>query len=676
MPQWRAVRPAITAADLYLFRWADHVRISPDGTRVAYTLAWADAQARDNRSRVAVQAFDAASPPKELTPGPKRDHSPEWSPDGGSIAFLTRSGPRDQLAVIPAAGGAVRQLTNQPDGVVALRWSPDGSRIAFTAMVVADPDGVVDDPRKPESEDQVRRPPVARVVRRLDYKHDGAGYTDGRYPHLFVVPAEGGETLQLTDGCWAVEGFDWAPGGDRLVIAGDAEPDSDLRRTKSLYTIDLAGSMTRIAGDLELSTPAWSPAGDLIAFLGKQGNGSGLHDRVFVVSPAGGAPRCLTGGFDRSVGGSVISDMRGGHATRLVWNGGAGIVFQASGPGVAGLWEVPVSGAGPIERVGGRRAVYDFDVRAGEIAFLAGDPARPGEVHRAGAGGEQKLSDLNPWLADRELALPERMEFEAPDGWRLEGWLLKPAGFQAGGKHPLVMEIHGGPHALYGWTFFHEFQVLAGQGFLVFYVNPRGSDGYGEHFKKACVRDWGGSDYVDLMTSLDQLIERTGFVDEARMGVGGGSYGGYMTNWVVGHTTRFAAAVSMRSISNLVSEYAQHDIVLWSELEIGPQPWPDPDELWRRSPIRYVNEIETPLLLLHSEMDLRCAISQAEELFGALRLLGRRVELVRFPGESHDLSRGGRPDRRIERLNRISGWFGRHLAAQSLEPVGGRTVTA
>jgi acylaminoacyl-peptidase len=251
--------------------------------------------------------------------------------------------------------------------------------------------------------------------------------------------------------------------------------------------------------------------------------------------------------------------------------------------------------------------------------------------------------------------------FTAADGLEIEGWLLRPPGFDPGRRHPLVMEIHGGPHSQYGWVFFHELQVLAGQGLLVFVTNPRGSDGYGEPFRRACVRDWGGRDYEDLMTALDQLIARTGFVDEARMGVGGGSYGGFMTNWVVGHTDRFAAAVTMRSISNLVSEFAQHDIVLWGEIEMGPLPWPDPDELWRRSPIRYVRDINTPLLILHGEMDLRCAVSQAEELFGAMRLLGKEVEFVRFPGESHDLSRGGRPDRRIERLRRISSWFGERL---------------
>jgi acylaminoacyl-peptidase len=332
---------------------------------------------------------------------------------------------------------------------------------------------------------------------------------------------------------------------------------------------------------------------------------------------------------------------------------------------VVELCSVDLEGAGRVDLPAERRAVNDFDVAGGVIAATVTDAATPGEVVVAADGAERVLTDVNPWLRERFVAAHERHEFTARDGLKIEGWLLKPPGFDPSRKHPLVMEIHGGPHGQYGWAFFHEFQVLAGMGFLVFAVNPRGSDGYGEEFKRAVVGDWGGRDYEDLMTSLDQLIERTGFVDEARMGVGGGSYGGFMTNWIVGHTDRFAAAIAMRSISNLVSEYAQHDIVLWGQLEMGPQPWPDPDELWRRSPIRYVNEMRTPLLLLHGEMDLRCAISQAEELFGALRLLGREVELVRFPGESHDLSRNGRPDRRVERLRRIAGWFGDRLLARA-----------
>ena len=645
---------------------------------MAYQVGWADPEARENRAQVMIQGLGVDERPAQLGSGGRRDHSPEWSPDGTEIAFLSRRGPRDQLVVMPAAGGEERQLTDIRDGVTSFRWSPDGSRLAFTANVVGDPDGVVDDPRGPESDDQVRRTPVARIARGLQYKHDGAGYVDGRYPHLFVIPAAGGEGRQLTEGAWPVEGYDWAPDSARLVLVGDNERDSDLRRTRNLYLCDLHGTLSELVHGRELAAPAWSPVGDQIAFLGPAQSGSGYHDRIWVVPATGGQARCLTRDFDHGVGAGLISDMRGGHGSRLVWGGGSSIHFQATAPGTAGLWQVLLDGSDPTPTVGGRRGVYDFDVRDGLIAFCAGDALQPGEAYTVSADGNRKLTDLNSWLTERFVSEPEHHQFSAADGWKIEGWLLKPPDFDPSRKYPLVLEIHGGPHAMYGWTFFHELQVLAGQGHLVLYVNPRGSDGYGEAFKRACVLDWGGSDYEDLMTCLDQAIERTGCVDIERMGVGGGSYGGFMTNWIIGHTDRFAAAVAMRSISNLVSEYAQHDIVLWSELEMGPPPWPDPDELWKRSPIRYVRNMNTPLLLTHGEMDLRCAISQAEELFGALRLLGRTVEMVRFPGESHDLSRNGRPDRRVERLDRIADWFGRYLLdqAQPQPAAEGRTVTA
>jgi dipeptidyl aminopeptidase/acylaminoacyl peptidase len=656
----------LTPEDLHRFRWVEHVRLSPGGDRIAYHVTWPDMEARQNRGHVVVSALEPGVPAVELRGEAKRAHSPEWSPDGSRIAFLGRTGARDQVFVAPADGGTAVQLTAVPDGVQGVRWSPDGRSLAFVAKVVGDPEGVVDDPRPTESEEQPRRPPVARVVRRLDYKRDGAGYADGRNVHLFAVPAEGGEARQLTGGPWSVEGFTWSPDGTALAVAGDAEPDADLRRTSRLYRVGLDGSRRAIAGDMQIATPEWSPGGDLIAFMAPLADDGGRHERVWVVDAAGGEARCLTAGFDRAAGGTVVTDMRGAHGARLCWSAaGDRLYFLASGPGVVELCSVDLGGAVRIDLPAERRAVNDFDVVGGLIAATVTDAETPGEVVVVAGGAERVLTDSNPWLSEQFVSVPERHEFTARDGLKIEGWLLKPPGFDPSRKHPLVMEIHGGPHGQYGWSFFHEFQILAGMGFLVLAVNPRGSDGYGEEFKRAVVQDWGGRDYEDLMTALDQLIERTGFVDEARMGVGGGSYGGFMTNWIVGHTDRFAAAIAMRSISNLVSEYAQHDIVLWGQLEMGPQPWPDPDELWRRSPIRYVNEMRTPLLLLHGEMDLRCAISQAEELFGALRLLGREVELVRFPGESHDLSRNGRPDRRAERLRRIASWFGDHLLARA-----------
>ncbi len=667
----------VGADDLYRFRWIDHVRLSRDGERIAYQLSWADAESRQIRSRVVVRRL-LDQEPVDATAGPRRDHSPEWSPDGRRIAFLSKRGAADQVFVLDvASGGDARQVSSVPEGAAGAAWSPDGSLIAFIGMVVGDPDAVVDDPRPPEGKEQVRRPPIARVARRLDYKHDGQGYVDGRYHHLFVVPAGGGEATQLTSGAWDVTGFDWSPDGAKLVVAGNAEPGSDLQRGLNLYVVDLAGHRDKLTGGFDLSSPSWSPRGDLVAFVAPNGLDAGLIDRLWVVPAAGGNPRCLTISLDQSVGDSVISDMRGGHSgPRLCWSkDGDRLFFPSSGPGVSMIYSNDLEG-NVWPEVGGQRRIFDYDAASGVFAFCASDTTNPGELHILMQGAEARLTDLNPWLRERYVAQPERQQFTAHDGWVIEGWLLKPQDFDAGRRYPLVMEVHGGPHAQYGWAFFHELQILAGMGYLVLYINPRGSDGYGERFGQAVVRDWGGKDYLDLMTALDQLIERIGCVDTSRMGIGGGSYGGYMTNWVIGQTDRFAAAVSMRSISNLVSEYSQHDIVLWGALELGPPPWPDLDELWRRSPIRYVQEMKTPLLLTCGEMDLRCAISQSEELFGAMRLLGKTVELVRFPDESHDLSRSGRPDRRVERLRRIAGWFERFLGTATSDPVASDTVAS
>jgi dipeptidyl aminopeptidase/acylaminoacyl peptidase/pSer/pThr/pTyr-binding forkhead associated (FHA) protein len=656
----------IVAEDLYLFRWLDHVRLTRDGERVAYQISWPDWASRQNQSRIVVRRL-LDPEPLEPTAGPRRDHSPEWSPDGRMLAFISKVGSADQLFVVDVATGVTRQLSAVPEGASSPAWSPDGKWIAFVGTVLSDPDAVVDDPRPPESRDQVRRAPIARVVRRLDYKHDGSGFVDGRYHHLFVVSVSGGDATQLTWGAWDAADFDWSPESNRLVVAGDAEPGADLRRELNLYLVDLDGTRQLLGGGYYLSSPIWSPRGDQIAFIAPNGLDAGLIERLWVVSMSGGGPRCLTAELDLAVNDTVINDMRAGHDTRIAWSSeGDRIFFLASSPGATGIYSVDLEGT-VRQEVGGQRRAFDFDVASGVLAFAASDATNPGELHMLTQGAEARLTDLNPWLRDRYIAEPEQHYFTAPDGWKLEGWVLKPQDLDPGRLYPMVMEIHGGPHSQYGWSFFHELQVLAGMGYVVFYMNPRGSDGYGERFRSEVVRDWGGKDYLDLMSALDQIIERTGYLDKNRMGVGGGSYGGYMTNWIIGQTPRFSAAVAMRSLSNLVSEYAQHDIVLWGTLELGPPPWPDLDELWRRSPIRYVENVRTPLLLTCGEMDLRTVIGQSEEMFGALRLLGKTVEFVRFPEETHDISRIGRPDRRVERLRRIANWYARFLGTASVD---------
>jgi dipeptidyl aminopeptidase/acylaminoacyl peptidase len=651
-----------TADDIYNFRWIDHARLTPAGDRVAYVVRRADRDAVDYRSQVFIRGTGADDPVLQATAGPK-DGSPEWSPDGRRLAYASKKGAASQVFVLDPATGDARQLTRTQFGVTGMAWSPDGTRVAYTASVLGHPEGVVADPRPPEGgPDAPPRTPIARVVQGLDYKFDGRGYLDGRRNHLFVVSADGGDPVQLTNGRWDVGGFDWSPDGTRLVLTGNARPDNDLMETEFLYSVPAAGGeLKELAGDLEIGAPRWSPGGDLIVFAGTPAD-SGTYTRLWLVSPSGGDQRCITAQHDVCVGDHCITDMRGGHGFDIGWSAdGSRIVFPVALAGRTELWSCDVSGGELRAEIAGNREVYDWDAAGGTIAFIASDPTTPGDLHLKDGAGERRLTRLNPFFDERELALPERMEFTGADGWKIEGWLLKPPGFDPGRRWPLVMEIHGGPHGEYSWSFFHEFQVLASQGFLVFYVNPRGSCGYGEAFQKACVLDWGGKDYQDLMLALDQLIERTGYVDSERLGVGGGSFGGFMTNWIVGHNDRFKAAVSMRSISDFVSDYRSCDISLWNDREMGVLNWSDPRSAWDKSPIRYVENIRTPLLLTHGEMDLRCPIHQAEELFGALRVLRREVELVRFPEESHDLSRSGRPDRRVERLNRIAGWFQRYI---------------
>jgi dipeptidyl aminopeptidase/acylaminoacyl peptidase len=658
-----------TADDIYNFRWIDHARLNPAADRVAYVVRRADRDAVDYRSQIYLRGVGAGDPVVQATAGLK-DDSPEWAPEGRRLAYVGKKGSVTQVFVLDPDAGDARQLTALEFGAAGPSWSPDGRRIAFLGSVLGHPEGVIPDPRPPEGgPDAPPRQPIARVAQGLDYKFDGRGYLDGRRRHLFVVAADGGEPLQLTSGRWDVGGFDWSPDGRSLVVSGNAEPDNDLTQTNFLYVVPAAGGALRqVAGGLEIGTARWSPADNTIVFAGTDEQ-AGSYTRLWLVSPSGGDQRCITADRDICVGDHCISDMRGGHGFDISWSeDGTRIVFPVALQGRTELWSCDPAGAELRPEVGGNRQVFDWSLASGTIAFVASDPTTPGDLFLRSAGGERRLTTLNSFFADRQLATPERWEFTASDGWKLEGWLIKPEGFDPGHKWPLVMEIHGGPHGEYSWSFFHEFQVLAGQGYLVFYVNPRGSCGYGEAFQRACVMDWGGKDYLDLMTSLDQLIERTGYVDTDRLGVGGGSYGGFMTNWIIGHTDRFRAAVSMRSIADFVSDYRACDIALWNDQEMGALNWADPRSLWDRSPIRYVESIRTPLLLTHGEMDLRCPIHQAEELFGALRVLRREVELVRFPDETHDLSRSGRPDRRIERLSRIAGWFRKHI------PVGARAA--
>jgi dipeptidyl aminopeptidase/acylaminoacyl peptidase len=408
----------------------------------------------------------------------------------------------------------------------------------------------------------------------------------------------------------------------------------------------------------------------------------GASNTMLWTVPADGstAPRCLTGDFDRSLIHHIISDMRAHpSAGRPVWapDGRFILVIVAEG-GTTQLAAVEAATGAVHVMTTGRREIFaeSYDRACRRVALGISDPASPGDVWIADVEGlaegrpsipaarERRLTHVNTQtLAGVELSSPQRYAYVGADGWALEGWVMPPADHEPGRRYPTILAIHGGPHSAYGEAFFHEFQTLTALGYAVVLTNPRGSQGYGQTFTAATRHDWGGRDYTDIMDGLDAALARFDFLDPDRLGVQGGSYGGYMTNWVVGHTQRFKAAVTMRSIANCLSQWGTSDMAyLKGYWEFPGDPWDSPEFYWERSPIKYVKDITTPLLILHSENDLRCPISEGEQLFTALRKQGKEAAFARFPNESHDLSRNGQPQHRVERLKMIVEWFGRFLS--------------
>ncbi|HEX5164272.1 MAG TPA: S9 family peptidase, partial [Thermomicrobiales bacterium] len=416
--------------------------------------------------------------------------------------------------------------------------------------------------------------------------------------------------------------------------------------------------------------PSWSPDGSQLAAIGNwdPASGGAKNDNLWVVPAGGGEARNLSGDFDRSIGDSAMSDVYAGSSNRPLWApDGASLLMLVSDSGSTHIYRVSLDG-GDITRItGGERRVSGVSLSSDgkTIAYVAGTSTNPGDLYVANIDGsdERQLTNLNQdFLGSLTLSEPE--EFRVPsqsDGAEIQGWVMKPVGFEAGKKYPMILEIHGGPHAMYSNHMMHEFQLMAARGYVVVYCNPRGSAGYGEDFTTYTHKAWGEKDMPDVMAAVDHVVSQ-GYVDANRLGITGGSYGGYMTLWMIGHTDRFKAAVTQRCVSNLYSFYGTSDIgFTFGEYEFGGTAWEQREHFMKYSPITYVDKVTTPLLIVHSEQDYRCPIEQAEQVFISLKKLGREVEFVRFPDENHNLSRTGKPKHRIERLEFIIGWFDSHL---------------
>ncbi|MCM3339848.1 S9 family peptidase [Paenibacillus sp. MER TA 81-3] len=661
------IKRRITAEDLYRFTWISDPAVRPAGGTIAYVSKTVKEDKSGYRSRILLTDWNGSAT-REFTRG-EQDAAPAWSPDGSKLAFLRKDGQKNQVWFIDAEGGEAYAVTKAEEGVSAFAWSPDGQSLLYTSK--ADPDKQAKGDDATAEQDDLPKPgKQAIVVDRTKSKADGSGLWDSKRVHLFVHDIESTQDTAITSGDFDVIDFTWSPNGDEIVFAAkiptDASVDADLVLTNDLFIAGRSGGefrrLTKTA--MSVSKPVFSPDGSSIAFFGdERSHGNATTTQIYTAAYPDGEIKCLTGRLDLHMGNAAVTDMKMGASSGPVFSrDGQSIYALVTTEGNVHVGRFGVDGSHEMLTSGPREIIQIAYAGSGnELVLVAADTQRPGELYRLHAESKQEvqLTRSNAALLEElELSKPESFWFEASDGGKVQGWILPPVGLETGKKAATILEIHGGPHAMYVNSFMHEFQLLAAQGYAVIYCNPRGGHGYGQEFVNTCRGDYGGRDYLDVIELVDYAVSHYSYVDEQRLGVTGGSYGGFMTNWIVGHTNRFKAAVTQRSICNWLSFYGVSDIgYFFTEDQIGGQPWEEPEKLWKHSPLAYVKQVETPLLILHGEEDLRCPIEQAEQLYVALKRLGKKTQLVRFPGANHDLSRSGHPELRVERLNRIAGWM-------------------
>ena len=663
----KELKPVI-AEDFYELTFAADPQISPDGKTVAYVARTAAAGGKRYRNAVWVCGSQGA---RQFTAGQKQDHSPRWSPDGKHLAFVSNRNGTPQLWLIPLNGGEARALTHLPNGAMNPVWAPDGCKLLFTSRIneqeraQEDKRGVHNQPLSDEEREkferqhkkQEREKVDPRQITRTIYRA-GTEFFDDRHTHIYVLDVGDGTVERLTREAYDHINPCWSPNGKSVYCAAKRTGDTDDSLVYDLLRIPSGGGRAKRL----LQAAAWglnpipSPDGQHIAYLETpQAHASGKNAHLMMVPTTGKGARRLASSLDADF-------------LQVAWSKDSQKVLFTSGQrGNVGLYAVSLKSDRIRQCLSGRRMIRGFSVaaQADRLAFLASTPASPCDLFTCDGRGnkEVRLTRLNDeYLNTHQVQPVEQLWYKSKDGTDVQGWVIKPAGFRADRKYPLALEIHGGPHAMWSdseTTMWHEWQLLASAGYVVFFCNPRGSDGYGEAFKDAIHEDWGTYPTQDILSGVDRLLNR-GYIDPKRLCVTGGSYGGYMTAWLIGHDERFAAAVSQRGVYDLLSFFGTTDVPRLIEWEFDATPWEDPMRLWEASPLAYAERIHTPLLILHSERDFRAPIPTAEGLYMALRKLGRTVKFVRFPDEGHELSRSGQPKRLVSRLTHILDWFKEH----------------
>ena len=695
---------SITEKDIFDFVWVANPQVSPDGSRVAFTRVTVDEKRTGYETSIWTVATSGGAVPVRMTNG-KRDGQPRWSPDGKRIAFV-RGGEKDesgkpkppQIAILSLAGGEAWIITDLPKGAAGPVWSPDGKRIAFLSTTTQEDIEKAQHKKgetKPEgNSDAIKNTAVAKqaepesehesdvhIISRAIYRSNEEGYLDPkRHEHLWVldVPTTSDEftkPVQLTRGDFDEGEIQWTQDGSRIYFLTTRIDEPYYERpTTDIFSIASSGGvpakLTTVA--MDLGDFVLSPDGKRGAFHGSvtQPVRSYSQPDLWILDLSVNAqPRNLTADYDYDVGDSVFGDNappRGGNGRTLHWSPDGTVLYDTvAKQGRTPIIRVDAKSGAVTEITHGDQAVLDFSVTpdAQTIVALISTPVMIGDLFMLSADGTQnRITDFNQRLwSQLNLTSPDEINYKSFDGKNIQGWIQKPPDFDPNKKYPMILNIHGGPHAAYGWVFDHEFQWMAAKGYVVLYINPRGSTSYGQDFGNIIQYHYPGDDYRDLMIGVDELLKR-GYVDEKKLGVTGGSGGGVLTNWTVTHTNRFAAAVSQRDISNWASWWYTADFTLFQPTWFKAPPFEDPQDYTNRSAITYVKNIHTPILFVLGEADYRTPQdSGGEQLFRALKYLRRPTAMVIFPRETHELSRSGEPWHRVERLEHIVAWFDKWL---------------